>query len=175
LVVRYRDPPRPAERDVFRFINDGPEQSWLRFPQQLGTPWALVATAAAMAVRGRRADAAICLLTLPAEKGVEVLTKKFVQRPRPLYVVPTALRDDAPLEGPSMPSGHAAIATASTLILVAGAPRGVAALVAGITTVTAYTRVHQGAHWPSDTVAGCALGAAVVLVLRAGLGQLAQQ
>lgn len=122
-----------------------------------------------MAARGRWFDAAVSLLTLPAEKGVEVVTKKVVQRPRPFYVVPTGLRDDAPLEGPSMPPGHAAIATASTLILVAGAPRGVAALMAVVATATACTRVHQGAHWPSDAVAGCALGAAVVLVLRASL------
>lgn len=47
LVARYRDEPRSAERNVFRFINDGPELSWPRVPQQLGTPWALVATAAA--------------------------------------------------------------------------------------------------------------------------------
>ncbi len=81
--------------------------------QQLGTPWALVATAAIAVVRGRRADAAVALVTLPASKCVEVLTKRVVQRPRPFHVVPTALRDDAPLDGPSMPSGHAAIATAA--------------------------------------------------------------
>ena len=167
LVVRYRDVPRPAERELFRLINDGPEWSWLRGPQQLGTPWALVATAAIAVVRGRRADAAVALLTLPASKCVEVLTKRVVQRPRPFHVVPTALRDDAPLDGPSMPSGHAAIATASTLILAVGVPRGVAAVMAGVATVTAFTRVHQGAHWPSDAVTGCALGTAAVLALKA--------
>ncbi len=57
----------------------------------------------------------------------------------------------------------------STLILAVGVPRGVAAVMAGVATVTAFARVHQGAHWPSEAVAGCALGTAAVLALKAAV------
>jgi membrane-associated phospholipid phosphatase len=165
--VRYRRDPRPAEIRVFRWLNDSPELSWLRVPQQLGTPWSLVATALVMAVRGRWLDAAVALLVLPVEKCVEVGTKECVKRPRPLFGAPTVLRDDAPVDGPSMPSGHAAIATACALVLGRGAPRGVAVSLGGLAAVTALTRVHQGAHWPSDAVAGSVMGAGSVVALRA--------
>lgn len=166
-VLRYRCDPRPGELRVFGWLNDGPEMSGLRLPQQLGTPWAPVATAFVMALRGRRVDAAAALLVLPAEKCVEVGTNKIVHRPRPIYGAPTVLRDDAPVDGPSMPSGHAAIAAACALTLGHGAPRGIAVGLGGIAAVTALTRVHQGAHWPSDAVAGSVMGAGIALALQA--------
>lgn len=165
-VLRYRHDPRPGELRLFRWLNDLPEMNWLRVPQQLGTPWGPVATALVMAARGRTVDAAVALLVLPVEKCVEVGTKKVIQRPRPLFGAPTVLRDDAPVDGPSMPSGHAAIATACALVLGSGAPAGIAVSLGGVAALTALTRVHQGAHWPSDAVAGSVMGASIVLALR---------
>lgn len=46
--------------------------------------------------------------------------KKLRPTHRPLFVQPTVLRDDAPVEGESFPSGHAAIAFTAVGLL---APR----------------------------------------------------
>ena len=49
-------------------------------------------------------------LALPLEKGLEVGVKELVRRRRPAEVLDATLHDDAPTEGGSYPSGHAAIA-----------------------------------------------------------------
>jgi undecaprenyl-diphosphatase len=109
-------------------------------------------------VTRRRRLALAATVALPVEKAFEVGIKKMRPTPRPLYVRPTVLRDDAPVEGESFPSGHAAIAfTAVGLIAPYLSTRGTAvacALAAG----TALTRVSQGAHHPIDSLAGAALG-----------------
>lgn len=149
-----------VERDVFVRLNDGPDWRWLRVPQQLGTPWGLVGASAVLAARGQWSRAAAALVTLPVIKGVEVAIKETVRRRRPLYRVPTELRDDAPVEGGSFPSGHAAIGCATAWFLSSEAPRSVGAALWSASAINAYVRVHQGAHWPTDAVAGAALGVA---------------
>jgi undecaprenyl-diphosphatase len=62
-----------------------------------------------------------------------------------------------------MPSGHAALAACGTVLLLPVAPRPVGALLVGVTAVSAWIRVHQGAHQPVDVVAGVLLGGAVGL------------
>lgn len=162
LCRRHRDRPRRVEARAFRAVNDAPDRRWLRLPQQLGTPWALPATAAVLAARGRRAWAAAALVALPVEKGAEVATKKVLRRPRPVAVVATVLRDDAPTEGPAQPSGHAAIAAAAAYLLARGTGSRTLGTAGALGTVlTSYVRVHQGAHWPGDVAAGAALGVAV--------------
>jgi undecaprenyl-diphosphatase len=162
LCVRHRDRPGRLEMRAFRAVNDAPDRRWLRVPQQLGTPWTLPATAAALAARRRWAWAVAALVAVPAEKGAEVATKKVLRRPRPVAVAPTALRDDAPTRGGALPSGHAAIAASATYLLARGTgSRVLGAAAAGGTLLASYVRVHQGAHWPADVAAGAALGVAV--------------
>lgn len=163
LVTRFAGPPGRRERAVFATVNDASHQSWLRVPQQWGTPWTLPAVAVVAAAQGRRADAVVALACLPVVKGIEVATKKWRPRPRPIHTQPTELRDDAPVEGGSMPSGHAALAACGTVLLLPVAPRPVGALLIGVTAVSAWIRVHQGAHQPVDVVAGVLLGGAVGL------------
>lgn len=105
------------------------------------------------------------LACLAIEKGVEVATKEWSQRPRPVYVQPTALRDDAPVEGASMPSGHAAIAACGAVLLVPLVPAPVAATAVVGTALSAYTRLHQGAHEPADIAARFALGVGLGLAM----------
>lgn len=165
VVVATRAPAAPErrERAVFARITRVDDHAWLRLPQQWGTPWTLPAVAALAAVRRERRSALVALGCLPVVKGIEVATKKLRPRPRPLHVQPTALRDDAPVEGGSMPSGHAALAACATLLLAPLVPRPVAALMTGVAAPSAWTRVHQGAHEPVDVVAGLLLGSGVGL------------
>lgn len=164
-VVATRAPAAPErqERAVFARINGLDDRPWLRLPQQWGTPWTLPAVAVVAAVRREPRSAAMALASLPVVKGIEVATKKLRPRPRPLYVQPTTLRDDAPVEGGSMPSGHAALAACGSLLLAPLVPRPVAVLMAGVAGLSALTRIHQGAHEPVDVVAGLLLGSGVGL------------
>jgi membrane-associated phospholipid phosphatase len=170
--VVFRNEPGPRERALFIRINDGADWPWLRVPQQLGTPWVLPGLGLVLWVRGRRRDAAVAAAALPVVKGLEVLTKKWLRRPRPLYTAPTELRDDAPVEGPSFPSGHTAIATCATVLVSARAPRPIGVGLAALLLASAYVRVHQGAHHPSDTLGGFLLGLAVANALEAAVPRL---
>jgi membrane-associated phospholipid phosphatase len=162
VALTSRTKPGSRERALFTRINDGPDWPWLRLPQQLGTPWVLPGLGLALLAAGRRREALIAAAALPTVKGFEVATKKLLRRPRPLYTTPTELRDDAPVEGPSFPSGHTAIATCATLLLAPYSPAPVRAVLAAAVALTGYVRVHQGAHHPSDVVGGLFLGWAVV-------------
>jgi len=68
------------------------------------------------------------------------------------------LHDDAPTEGGSYPSGHAAIAACAALLTAPYLPRwSIAALVSAVGATT-FTRVHQGAHFPLDALGGVLMG-----------------
>ena len=92
------------------------------------------------------------------EKALEVGIKKLRPTPRPLYVQPTVLRDDAPVEGESFPSGHAAIAFTAVGLLAPHLSTRVTAVACALAGGTALIRVSQGAHHPIDSLAGAALG-----------------
>ncbi|WP_313404494.1 phosphatase PAP2 family protein [Aeromicrobium sp.] len=155
----------PREVRWFAIVNEWPDTRLVRLPQQLGTPWMLPLTGAALWASGRRREGVATAAALPVSKDIEVAVKKLLQRPRPLYETPTILRDDAPLEGPSFPSGHAAIATATAYMIAREVPAAAAPL-AALTIVASLVRVHQGAHWLSDAVGGGALGIAVAAAAR---------
>lgn len=161
--VAFHGRPRTREMGLFTVVDDWPDTRLQR--QQVGTPWAPPLVGAALWLAGHRREAVAAVLSLPASKGVEVAVKKVLQRPRPLYETPTVLRDDAPVEGPSFPSGHAALAAAAAYLVCRAAPP-VTLPVAALTTASSLVRVHQGAHWPSDALAGTALGVGVAAGLR---------
>jgi undecaprenyl-diphosphatase len=157
-VVADRHP--PADRRVFEALNGHEsEPSPLRLVQQLGTPWILPGMALAAAVIGRRRRLALAAaLALPVEKALEVGIKKLRPTPRPLHVQPTVLRDDAPVEGESFPSGHAAIAFTAVGLLAPHLSTRVTAVACALAVGTALIRVSQGAHHPIDSLGGAALG-----------------
>lgn len=88
-------------------------------------------------------------------------------------MLPTHLRDDAPLEGGAMPSGHAALAACGTTLLLPAVPPSARAALAALTGLSAYVRVHQGAHHPTDAVAGLVLGVGVALGVSEAAARLA--
>jgi len=151
--------PHRWERGLFRVANQGGGSiPALRIPQQLGTPWLLPTMAVLGWVAKRPRLMVAAALALPAEKGLEVGVKKVVDRRRPAQVLEPDLHDDAPTEGPSYPSGHAAIASCGVVLATPYLPMAVTAALWGTVAVTAYTRVHQGAHFPLDAVGGIFLG-----------------
>jgi membrane-associated phospholipid phosphatase len=160
--------PHPeGERRAFRRINrlDLPYPVLWPF-QQLGTPWLLPGTAVVAALSGRRRLAVAAGLGLPVEKAVEIAVKKAVPVPRPARLMATIRRGDAPASGESFPSGHAALAAVWVTVVSAEVPAWVTALAGAGAAVCAVTRVHQGAHHPSDAVGGAVLGLAIGGLLR---------
>ncbi len=149
----------PCDRRLFALINDHESEPWVaRLVQQCGTPWVLPGTAAVALATGRGRLALAAALALPVEKALEVGIKKTRPTPRPLYVEPTVLRDDAPVEGESFPSGHAAIAFTAAGLAAPYTPRGVAAGLVVLAAGCSLVRVSQGAHHIIDAAGGAALG-----------------
>lgn len=160
------------DRRVFAALNEhSPTPVSLRVVQQLGTPWTLPATALIAAALGRHRLALAAAVGSPLEKILEVAIKKARPTPRPLYVEPTALRDDAPVEGESFPSGHAAIAWAAASLVAPYMPRPARIALFGCAGASAAVRVNQGAHHPVDAVGGAALGVAISTGLTWAVGR----
>lgn len=91
--------------------------------------------------------------------------KLLGRRPRPI-LAPVPGRKPLPMPGSfSLPSGHTASAVAFATAV--GAELPAAALPVGVlATVVGYSRIHTGVHYPSDVLAGAAVGAAAGMLVR---------
>ena len=113
------------------------------------------------------------LLREPREAALPVLHMVFVGvactaaykmlkartlRPRPYQLLRHVEAGAAPLDAFSFPSGHTLHAVAFTLVALEYWP-GLAPLLVPFTLLTAASRVALGLHYPSDVLAGAALGA----------------
>jgi undecaprenyl-diphosphatase len=86
--------------------------------------------------------------------------KSKTSRPRP-FAVENAVRAGAdPLDPFSFPSGHTLHAVAFSVVAIAFYPV-LAWLLAPFTLLVAISRVVLGLHYPSDVLAGAALGALI--------------
>ena len=131
------------------------------------------ALAAGMAATGGRTGRRAALRGLGslalASLTVNTVGKGAVGRARPLLAAVPVIRQlhRQPVTT-SFPSGHSASAAA----FVAGAASQSGAWGAALAPVAAsvaFSRVYTGVHYPSDVVAGCALGVGAALLLRAAL------
>ncbi len=86
--------------------------------------------------------------------------KARTARPRPFTRSHQIAPGTAPLDQFSFPSGHTLHATAFTLVAVAGLP-GLFWLTVPFAVAVALSRLVLGLHYPSDVLAGAALGAAL--------------
>jgi undecaprenyl-diphosphatase len=100
------------------------------------------------------------LVTGVACTAVYKLLKRGTLRPRPYQVLERIAVGIAPLDAFSFPSGHTLHAVAFSLIAVSYYPSLAFALVP-FTLATGVARVMLGLHYPSDVLAGAALGAAL--------------
>lgn len=114
-----------------------------------------------------RADAALPVLHMVcvglACTVLYRLLKKGTLRPRPYAVHAHIAAGAAPLDRFSFPSGHTLHATAFTVVATAYFPQ-LAPLLVPVALAVAASRIVLGLHYPSDVLAGAALGASTALV-----------
>ncbi|WP_227983762.1 phosphatase PAP2 family protein [Nocardia spumae] len=89
----------------------------------------------------------------------------FPRRRPPAEAVPLMRRLISPPVSSSFPSGHAASAAAFAVGVAVESPAAAVA-VAPVAAAVAYSRIHVGVHWPSDVLAGMALGTAIAIGTR---------
>jgi undecaprenyl-diphosphatase len=149
------------ERRAAQWVYDLP--GWLTqvfdLAMQAGTRGAIVlAVLAALVARRWRVGLQLALAGTSAWLAAWVL-KRVADRPRPTArSLGRPLRDV--VEGPGLPSTHAAIAAALATVVVrsgvGGRPLAAGAVI--LAALTAVARVHLGVHWPLDVLVGAAIG-----------------
>jgi len=90
------------------------------------------------------------------------MLKRGTVRPRPYLAMPTIAAGAPVLDKFSFPSGHTLHAVSFTLVACAYYPT-LAVVLVPFTVLTAASRIVLGLHYPSDVLAGAAIGAAVAL------------
>ncbi len=138
--------------------------AFLNVANELGNPTRVLPAAAALfgatllTHNTRLQDAAFTSLESALYAGgVTSVLKNTVGRSRPYRL--DGPYDFDPFSGQkSFPSGHTTLAFALVTPWVAYYPGPVTYALFGLTTGTAVARVVRGDHWPSDVVAGAAIG-----------------
>ena len=157
------------------------DEAWcLRFNHAVRIPWVRALFCAAsrlgdgvfwyalmaglFAVAGRAAVPAVLHMTAIGAIGVLLYKwlKSRTSRPRP-YQVRTAIRRGAdPLDNFSFPSGHTLHAVSFSILAIAYFPAA-AWIVLPFAALVAASRLVLGLHYPTDVLAGAAIGAALAL------------
>ncbi len=86
--------------------------------------------------------------------------KRGMSRPRPYQIISMVKAGAVPLDAFSFPSGHTLHAVGFSIVALAYYP-ALAPILIVFTLLTASARVALGLHYPSDVLAGAALGAGI--------------
>jgi len=157
---------RRVDDEAFRAINSAHDPGRDRFfasITELGSIYASIGAALAVAATGRRKTAGRALGAACVTWTAGQLLKKMFMRPRPYEAMEDARLIIGRPNGTSWPSSHPAVIL--TFVTVAGRDmrlprlaRGLLFLVAGCVAVS---RSYLGVHYPSDTIGGVLMGRAV--------------
>jgi undecaprenyl-diphosphatase len=139
--------------------------------EKLGAIWVLMALVIGLLMRrgvwGAVGLAAVTGVTTFAADGVSFGVKDLVHRARPADVH-HQIHPLYAVHSSSFPAGHAATAFAGATLLTYLAPR-LAPLFVGLAVAIGFSRIYVGVHYPTDVLAGAAIG---VVVGAAAIGAL---
>jgi len=97
-------------------------------------------------------------VTTAATYGIGFVLKKAVDKDRP-YITHPAIQNYREFSGSSFPSGSTALAFSTATGLSLAYPKWYVILPSALYACTVgYSRLHLGAHYPSDVFAGAAIG-----------------
>lgn len=134
-----------------------------------GTLW--VALALVLAWRTHRpliATGLLAALAVWGSDGIASVLKLVVDRPRPFTAIPHLPVLIAHPGSGSFPSAHATTAFAGAVLLGWLWPRGRIAF-AVLAILIAFSRVYLGVHYPTDVLAGAAIGSAFAVAVIAAV------
>lgn len=134
-------------------------------------PAFLLLPVAVLALGGPNPTAAVAaaVVAFAIERPLYLFLKDTLRRPRPFERLPAVRAHVAPPDRFSFPSGHTSAAVLACTLVGSLHPALVVPLAAWAAAVAA-SRVWLGVHYPSDVVAGAALGALAARVALAVLG-----
>jgi len=124
-----------------------------------GTIWIVIALLVAFRRRRPLVLVAMVAMIIVASR-IDAILKDAIGRARPFVGDPSVHPSIALPHDPSMPSGHAMNAFAGAVLLGSIVPSARWWLL-GLACAIALSRVYLGVHFPSDVLAGAALGAAI--------------
>ena len=131
--------------------------------EKLGLLWiaAAIAIGLALGVGAKRTAilAAIVGVTTFAADAAAFGVKDLTHRTRPFAAHPQ-IHPLSVVHSSSFPAGHAATAFAGAVVLAFVVPRA-APLLLAVAALIAFSRVYVGVHYPTDVLAGAAIGAVV--------------
>jgi membrane-associated phospholipid phosphatase len=131
--------------------------------EKLGAIW--IACSLVLGIASRRGftwTAALVVLTAVTTfvaDSVSFGIKDFTHRPRP-FVAHPQIHPLYVVHSSSFPAGHAATAFAGATLLTYVAPR-LWPLFVGLATAVSFSRVYVGVHYPTDVLAGAAIGVGI--------------
>ena len=163
LAATARGRGRALDRRVFRAINRerGPlPDALFQGITELGSIWASIGAAVAIASTGRRRQALDALGAASVAWAVGQALKRAVMRPRPYRSPgPFRLLIEEP-RGTSWPSSHPAVflsfATVAARNLSSPGPAKIG--LAAVAGAVGFSRVYLGVHYPADVAGGLLLG-----------------
>jgi undecaprenyl-diphosphatase len=138
--------------------------AFFRGVSRLGDGWAWLALAPALwLAHGAAAGRTIGRMAAMAAIGLVLYRwiKRTTGRPRPYQAHASIVRVAAALDRYSFPSGHTLHAVCFTTLVVGEFPDPWALLLIPFSLLVAISRVTLGLHYPSDVLAGGALGFAL--------------
>ncbi|MCK2237532.1 MULTISPECIES: phosphatase PAP2 family protein [unclassified Crossiella] len=133
--------------------------------------WLALGAAGAALDRRRRPQWIVATAGVALAHAASIAVKRAVRRPRPDHPE-IEVRTGTPSQL-SFPSAHATSSTAAAVLLGGLAGRqATPVLLSAVVPPMALSRLVLGVHYPSDVLAGAALGAAVGAGVRSAMGLL---